>query len=211
MATILELTNLVEKFIIERDWQRFHNPKNEAVNILVEATELAERFAEEEWGSLDPIADELADVLCGILLFANFNQYDLAQLVGQVLQDRLLNNQTAQFAEFELKIWKSRAVLDLECEGSSERMILLVREAGKLVDLFIWCTDQQSYEIVQKKRDYIAQRLLRMVGHLVILSYLIGLDLAEELQRKLQVNAKKYPVGLASGDGYAALKDACRG
>lgn len=58
-------------FVAERDWERFHSPKNLAMALSVEASELVELFqwlTEGESASLDGsqrrrVAEELADVL----------------------------------------------------------------------------------------------------------------------------------------------------
>jgi dCTP diphosphatase len=71
MRDLEELKSRVRDFVAERDWDRFHSPKNLAMALSVEASELVELFqwlTEEESGRLDPerrrrVADELADVL----------------------------------------------------------------------------------------------------------------------------------------------------
>lgn len=71
MRDLEELKSRVREFVAERDWDRFHSPKNLAMALSVEASELVELFqwlTEEESGRLDPerrrrVADELADVL----------------------------------------------------------------------------------------------------------------------------------------------------
>ena len=71
MRDLGELKEQVRAFVAERDWERFHSPKNLAMALSVEASELVELFqwmTEEESGALDPerrrrAAEELADVL----------------------------------------------------------------------------------------------------------------------------------------------------
>ncbi len=70
-----KILNKIKKFRDERDWMKFHNPKDMAVSIIIEAGELLEHFqwkTNEETGSYvkshkSEIADELADV--GLYLF----------------------------------------------------------------------------------------------------------------------------------------------
>jgi dCTP diphosphatase len=60
----------IRKFRDDRDWMQFHDPKNLAVSIVIEAAELLEHFqwknnAEAERHSVenkDEIAEEIADV-----------------------------------------------------------------------------------------------------------------------------------------------------
>lgn len=66
-----ELRGRVLRFVAERDWERFHSPKNLAMALSVEASELLEVFqwlTEEQSREAAPevrerAADEIADVL----------------------------------------------------------------------------------------------------------------------------------------------------
>ncbi len=70
--TIDDLTLELRRFAADRDWERFHTPKNLAISLAVEAGELLEHF---QWGTDEEIleaatpdggaavAEELADVL----------------------------------------------------------------------------------------------------------------------------------------------------
>jgi NTP pyrophosphatase (non-canonical NTP hydrolase) len=44
MTDIKELTQEVLKFRDERDWKQFHNPKDVAISLALEAAELLEHF-----------------------------------------------------------------------------------------------------------------------------------------------------------------------
>lgn len=74
MSTITDLSSLrdaLRTFCKERDWHRFHTPKNLVMALSVEAAELVEHFqwaTPEESQNLSPekragVADEIADVL----------------------------------------------------------------------------------------------------------------------------------------------------
>lgn len=73
--TLDELRQRVRRFVVERDWDQFHSPKNLAMALTVEASELLEIFqwlTEEESRNLAPqakagAADEIADVLIYLL------------------------------------------------------------------------------------------------------------------------------------------------
>ena len=66
-----ELTRALRRFAAERDWERYHSPKNLAAALIVEAAELLEHFqwlTPEQSGDLPPatrqeVAREIADVL----------------------------------------------------------------------------------------------------------------------------------------------------
>lgn len=68
-----------------RDWKQFHNPKDMAISLLLEASELLEHFQwknDSESGmhvkeNKNEIADELSDVLYWVILMANDLNIDL--------------------------------------------------------------------------------------------------------------------------------------
>ena len=43
-TTVVQLRQIVERFVAERDWHQFHTPKNLAMSLAVEAAELMEHF-----------------------------------------------------------------------------------------------------------------------------------------------------------------------
>ena len=71
-TTVADLKRLVVRFAEERDWGRFHTPKNLAASVAIEAAELLERFqwstpeesfaAKDDPEALNAIAEEIADV-----------------------------------------------------------------------------------------------------------------------------------------------------
>ena len=71
-STIHQLREVVRKFVEERDWKKFHSPKNLSMALTIEAGELMEHFqwiTPEASRELDEQAtadagEELADVLC---------------------------------------------------------------------------------------------------------------------------------------------------
>jgi NTP pyrophosphatase (non-canonical NTP hydrolase) len=78
----------VHKFNLERDWDQFHNAKDLAIDISLEAAELLEHFiyknndeVEELMQSAkrEEIEDELADVLWGVVMFAEKYKIDLSE------------------------------------------------------------------------------------------------------------------------------------
>jgi dCTP diphosphatase len=87
-ATAMDLTGiqqLIRTFRDERDWMQFHNPKNLAISISLEAAELLEHF---QWKSPEEseahakeakseIADEVADVAVYLIELADNLGIDL--------------------------------------------------------------------------------------------------------------------------------------
>ncbi len=92
-TTVADLKKLVEAFVAERDWHRFHSPKNLSMSLAIEAAELMEHFqwispeesrqavADRQW--LAEVSDELADILCYGLAMANELGIDLSAAIRQ--------------------------------------------------------------------------------------------------------------------------------
>ena len=96
--TIAEAKEIVRRFCEERDWDQYHNPKDLAVGMVTEGSELLEIFrfkTPEECRELlsDPkrleeIRDELSDVFYFVLRFAQMNDIDLFS----ALEDKIAKN-----------------------------------------------------------------------------------------------------------------------
>ncbi len=94
-ATIQNLKTLVRDFVIKRNWVKYHNPKDLAEAICIEAAELLEVF---QWATVEEafsfknipskmnrIRDELADVFIYCLSMANALEIDLSSAVSEKL------------------------------------------------------------------------------------------------------------------------------
>jgi len=95
-TNLAELRGRVQKFVDERDWGKYHNPKDVAISIAIEAAELMEHFQwareseveeiMEDQGKAAEIADELADVMIYCLSFANALGIDVARAVIEKIE-----------------------------------------------------------------------------------------------------------------------------
>lgn len=86
MSDIKEITEALLKFRDERDWAQFHDSKNLAAAISIEAAELNELFLwkdvkESEGVDKEKIKEELADILAYTFLMANKHGFDIKQIV----------------------------------------------------------------------------------------------------------------------------------
>ena len=80
------LISELEKFRDARDWQQFHNSKDLAVAIAIEAAELNELFLwktveESEKVNREKLREELADVLAYTLMLAGKHGFDIKEMV----------------------------------------------------------------------------------------------------------------------------------
>lgn len=83
MTDIETLIHELVRFRNERDWEQFHNPKDLAMAISIEANELLELFLwkDPKDANLEKVKEELADVLAYALLLADKYQLDVKQIV----------------------------------------------------------------------------------------------------------------------------------
>lgn len=83
MKDIEEITQELLKFRNERDWEQFHNPKDLALAINVEAGELLELFLwkNSESANTEKIKEELADVFAYAFLLAEKYKLDVKEIV----------------------------------------------------------------------------------------------------------------------------------
>ena len=88
-TTIMQLREIMRRFVARRQWQKFHKPKNLSMSLAVEAAELMEHF---QWLTHDEadellkdnvtrgeVADEMADVMAFLLSLANATRIDLSE------------------------------------------------------------------------------------------------------------------------------------
>jgi NTP pyrophosphatase (non-canonical NTP hydrolase) len=85
---IKQLTDAVLRFRDARDWAQFHNAKDLAAGLSIEASELLECFLWKDAKAADPtkIKEEIADVLIYTLLLAHESKIDLPDAVRAKLK-----------------------------------------------------------------------------------------------------------------------------
>jgi NTP pyrophosphatase (non-canonical NTP hydrolase) len=78
------------KFRNERDWEQFHNPKDLALAINIEAGELLELYLwkDAEEAKKERVKEELADVFSFALLLADKYDFD----VEEIILDKIKSN-----------------------------------------------------------------------------------------------------------------------
>ena len=97
MSDISEITKRIIAFRDARDWKQFHNPKDLALSLVLEATEVMEHFQWKNPKEIEEylktnkadIGEELADTLYWVLLMGN----DLGIDVTKALEKKLEKNE----------------------------------------------------------------------------------------------------------------------
>ncbi len=94
MNNIDDLTKRIIAFRDARDWKQFHNPKDLALSLVLEAAEVMEHF---QWKNpveieeylktnKEDIGDELADTLYWILLIGNDLDIDVLKALEKKIE-----------------------------------------------------------------------------------------------------------------------------
>ena len=94
MSEIKMITEKIKKFRDERDWMQFHDPKNMAVSIMLEASELLEHFQWKTTEEVDKYArqnhavikDEIADIALYLFELADNLGISLIDAMDQKLK-----------------------------------------------------------------------------------------------------------------------------
>lgn len=94
MSEIKELTEKIRQFRDERNWLQFHNHKDMALSLVLEAAEVLEHF---QWKSpdevvnhgkesKDEISEEIADVAIYLFELADNLEIDLSEAIERKLE-----------------------------------------------------------------------------------------------------------------------------
>ena len=85
MSQLKELEQLLVDFRDQRDWQQFHNPKDLAIALSLEASELLEAFLwkSAEEGKVEKVKEELADVFAYGLLLAHHYNLNVEEIIRE--------------------------------------------------------------------------------------------------------------------------------
>ena len=91
MDKIEELTKRIIKFRDERDWKQFHNPKDVALSMVLEAGEVMEHFQWKDKEEVEEylkqnkndVAEEIADVLYYVLLMSHDLNIDIIEALDK--------------------------------------------------------------------------------------------------------------------------------
>jgi len=83
MSDTQQIIDALIKFRNERDWEQFHNPKDLALAINVEAGELLELFLwkKPEEANVEKVKEELADILAFSYMLADKYGFDIKEIV----------------------------------------------------------------------------------------------------------------------------------
>ncbi|WP_156299933.1 nucleotide pyrophosphohydrolase [Streptobacillus canis] len=79
-----KLKKRLQKFVNERDWNKFHTPENLAKSIMIEGAELLENF---QWGEVsynsENVEEEIADIMIYCIHLTNTLGLDPIEIINK--------------------------------------------------------------------------------------------------------------------------------
>ena len=100
-----EISSLIDNFNLERGWKKYHNPKNLAISIVLEASELLEHF---QWKDLKKSKDyankinnktELSNELADVCIYC----FSLANELNIELDKAIINKLKINAEKYPIK------------------------------------------------------------------------------------------------------------
>ncbi len=75
----------------------------------------------------------------------------------------------------------------------------LIAEAAELVEHFQWLTEEQSKSLKQVQLEQVQEELADIQIYLIRIADKLDVNLIEAVEKKIEVNAKKYPTDKVRG------------
>lgn len=202
----------VNAFRDARNWRQFHNEKDLALSISLEAAELLEIFqwggADEAMTHLNEVKDELADVMIYSYMLASNLSLDIDRLIERKLiktQNKYpvsgegVVNQGVEWTggmSITDKVINFRAVRGWDDSTNAKSMaISIVLEAAELLEVFQWKTAEEGIQDMEAVQDELADILI----YCLALANHLDLNPDELIERKLIKNTEKYPINQSKG------------
>ncbi len=75
----------------------------------------------------------------------------------------------------------------------------LIVECAELVEHFQWLTDDQSKHLSEETLDEVSLEMADIMMYLIRLADKLDVDLLQSVERKIKLNAVKYPIEKSKG------------
>jgi|UniRef100_UPI00404A19F7 dCTP diphosphatase len=115
---------------------------------------------------------------------------------------RKTTDSTATVAELKSRVLAFSTERDwAQFHAPKNISMALAAESGELMEHFLWASPEESLVIARSKakRGDIADELADVVIYALEFANVTGIDLAAAIDRKMQANARKYPVAKSRG------------
>jgi NTP pyrophosphatase (non-canonical NTP hydrolase) len=73
-------------------------------------------------------------------------------------------------------------------------------EASELMELFLWKTEEESFQLKSEAEGPLKEELADVFLYLLRLSSLLDIDLIQASLEKIKINREKYPISLSKGN-----------
>ncbi len=114
------------------------------------------------------------------------------------------SNENVEFDDLVRKIRDFVDERDWEQFHSPKNLSMaLVVEASELVEIFQWLSEEQSLNLDPDQKQRVEEEAADVMNYLIRICDRLDIDLLKATDRKIQINAKKYPAEQARG---SALK-----
>lgn len=217
MPIYKHLQKSIVKFRNDRDWEKFHLPKNMIISLWVEVGELAEHFQylddEKILISLKEnridVADELVDVLWWVLLIAHDFGLDLGIEFSRKMLKNSKKDEKKKYSEVALKIPSAvdslsemqsfirefRKLRNWDNDSHPRDLLLkMFEEVGELAEHVQWKKGDELREYIEENRLLIADEVVDVLICTLLLFNYLDYDIQLEFDRKMGKNAEKYPL-----------------
>jgi dCTP diphosphatase len=109
-------------------------------------------------------------------------------------------NAAPTFAELASRLAEFARERDWDQFHSPKNLSMaLAGEVGELLEHFQWLTEEQSKALPADVQDAVALELADVLLYLVRIADKLGIDLAAAADRKIALNALKYPAEMVRG------------
>ena len=179
--TLVEIQQKINQMRDDRNWMQFHNPKNMAISVMLEANEILEHFKNVdnlESGNLaqvnkGDILQEIADVATYLVEFVGNCGLDLNDVVTP---NKYSHNDPKSLA------------------------ISLVLETNELLECFQWRTFEESEIYVVENKTGLQEKIKNVFGLVLQFTDFYNVDLVDIMYQKIEKNIAKYPVEKSHGN-----------
>lgn len=221
-TTIADLKKQISAFISAREWHQYHSPKNLAMAISCEASELMEHFLWCESGdsyevfsqNKTEIEHEVSDIAFALIEFcmqSNINLPGVLERKMSLLRVKYpapheCNPEPLSFDEqTSLDVIKRavRSFMDERNWGpvNSPKNIAMgiACEAAELMEAFQWVDSAASFDALENHRMAVEHEAADVFLPLLEFCNQTGIDLSNAIAAKMVLMNEKYPVEKSKG------------
>ncbi|NRB80376.1 MAG: nucleotide pyrophosphohydrolase [Saccharospirillaceae bacterium] len=107
---------------------------------------------------------------------------------------------SGDFEDIKLKLREFAQERDWDQFHSPKNLVMaLTGEVGELNECFQWMSEEQSNNLSDKQLENISQEIADVQLYLIRLADKLNIDIVEQSNKKIKINALKYPIDKAKG------------